>query len=129
MNKTLRTELEQKDVIGKSLWDHAFERLKRNRADMISLTILAIMSLLVFIGPYLSVHRFDTIYWDAFSIGPSLSKGHLFGTDTTGRDLFVRVLVGGRLSLMIGIISTLVSLVIGITYGAIAGYIGGKVDC
>ena len=128
MNKTLRTELEQKDVIGKSLWDHAFERLKRNRAAMISLTILAIMSLLVFIGPYLSVHRFDTIYWDAFSIGPSLSKGHLFGTDTTGRDLFVRVLVGGRLSLMIGIISTLVSLVIGITYGAIAGYIGGKVD-
>ena len=128
MNKTLRTELEQKDVIGKSLWDHAFERLKRNRAAMISLTILAIMSLLVFIGPYLSVHQFDTIYWDAFSIGPSLSKGHLFGTDTTGRDLFVRVLVGGRLSLMIGIISTLVSLVIGIAYGAIAGYIGGKVD-
>ena len=128
MNTVLRETLTKQDIIGKSLWHHAFDRLKRNKAAMISLGILTFMFILVFLGPIISPQQYDKIYWDAFSAAPSLVNGHFFGTDATGRDLFVRVLIGGRLSLMIGIVSTLVSLIIGITYGAIAGYLGGKID-
>ena len=59
---------------------------------------------------------------------PNIESGHYFGTDGNGRDLLVRILYGGRLSLSIGIIATLVSVIIGVTYGTIAGYFGGKLD-
>lgn len=128
MSSKLVSTVESIDIQGKSLWYHAIKRLRQNKAAMISLYCLLTLSLLVIIGPLLSPHQFDTIYWDAFLIPPTLSKAHFFGTDSNGRDLFVRILIGGRLSLMIGLVSTVVSLIIGITYGAVAGYIGGKVD-
>lgn len=128
MNSKLVSTVESIDIQGKSLWYHAIKRLRQNKAAMISLYCLLTLSLLVIIGPLLSPHQFDTIYWDSFLIPPTLSKAHFFGTDSNGRDLFVRILIGGRLSLMIGLVSTVVSLIIGITYGAVAGYIGGKVD-
>jgi oligopeptide transport system permease protein len=75
----------------------------------------------------LSAWRFDKPNWDEIAV-PPLTAGHLFGTDSLGRDLFTRTLMGGRLSLLVGIVSTLVSLVIGIAWGATAGFLGGRVD-
>jgi oligopeptide transport system permease protein len=83
---------------------------------------------LVLLAPLLSPYEFDSTDWDRISTPPSLSNGHYFGTDDVGRDLFVRTLYGGRISLLVGLAATLVSLVIGIAWGATAGYAGGRID-
>ena len=83
---------------------------------------------LVLLAPLLSPYDIDSTDWDRISIGPSASTAHWFGTDDVGRDLFVRTLYGGRISLLVGLAATLVSLVIGIAWGATAGYAGGKTD-
>jgi len=118
----------QTEIQGRSLWVDAWYRLKRNRAAMVSAVILGLIALMVAFAPYLSPYEFDEVNWDLISAPPSLADGHVFGTDGVGRDLFVRTLYGGRMSLMVGIIATLVSLVIGISYGATAGYLGGRTD-
>jgi oligopeptide transport system permease protein len=112
----------------RSLWADAWTVLRRNRAAMASLIILLIMGVLVIAAPVLSSYSFDDTDWDNVSVSPSLSTGHFFGTDTLGRDLFVRTLYGGRISMLVGVVATLVSLFIGISYGAISGYLGGRVD-
>jgi oligopeptide transport system permease protein len=113
---------------GRSLWADAWDKLKRNRAAMVGAWTIAAMALLVLLGPLLSRYAFDATDFANTSIGPSASTGHWFGTDTLGRDLFVRTLYGGRISLLVGMVATAVSLVIGVTYGAVAGYFGGRVD-
>jgi oligopeptide transport system permease protein len=113
---------------GRSLWTDAWETLRRNRAAMVGALVIAAMSVLVIAGPWLSPYTYDFTDWANTSIGPDLATGHIFGTDTLGRDIFVRTLHGGRISLMIGVVATLVSLIIGVSYGAIAGYVGGRVD-
>jgi oligopeptide transport system permease protein len=113
---------------GRSLWSDAWQVLRRNRAAMVALIILSIMMVMVVIAPFLSPYSFDYTDWDRISVAPSIAEGHPFGTDALGRDLFVRTLYGGRISLMVGLVATLVSLFIGISYGAIAGYLGGRVD-
>jgi oligopeptide transport system permease protein len=118
----------QAQVVGRSLWADAWAKLKNNRAAMLSAWIIAAMALLVIVGPALSRYTFDFTDFANTSIGPSRSTGHWFGTDTLGRDLFVRTLFGGRISLVVGVVATAVSLAIGITYGAVAGYFGGRVD-
>jgi len=95
---------------------------------MVAAVIIATMAVLVVIGPWFSQYSYDFTDWGNLSIGPSLETGHIFGTDTLGRDLFVRTLYGGRVSLMVGIVATAVSLIIGISYGAAAGYSGGRLD-
>ncbi len=116
----------------RSLWSDAWLTLRQNRAAMAAAVVLGILVLLVILGPSLSAYRFDKPNWDEIAVPPSvgsvLTGGHLFGTDSLGRDLFTRTLMGGRLSLIIGIVSTLVSLVIGIAWGATAGFLGGRVD-
>ncbi len=113
---------------GQSLWHHAWLRLKQNRLAIASAIILALVVVLVIAGPMLSPHQFDAIDWEQMSVPPDFSSAHYFGTDAMGRDLFVRTLYGGRISLLVGLVATLVSLIIGITYGAIAGFFGGRVD-
>ena len=113
---------------GRSLWYDAWLVLRRNRAAMWSLFMLAGMGLLVVAGPWLSPFAYDFTDWDSVSSSPSFADAHIFGTDGLGRDLFVRTLYGGRISLLVGIVATAVSLLIGISYGATAGYIGGRVD-
>ena len=115
-------------VAGRSLWVDAWQTLRRNRAAVVSVIIIAVMAVLVIIGPFFSSYDYDFTDWSNLSVGPSLETGHIFGTDTLGRDLFVRTLFGGRISLMVGIVATLVSLLIGVSYGATAGYLGGRVD-
>ena len=113
---------------GRSLWSDAWRVLRRNRAAMAASVVLLTMTAMIVVAPFLSPYSFDYTDWDSISVPPSLSDGHPFGTDALGRDLFVRTLYGGRISLMVGLVATLVSLIIGISYGAIAGYLGGRVD-
>ena len=120
--------IEQAAVQGRSLWDDARARLMRNKAAVTGLVILAVLVFLAFIGPLLWVHESDVIYRDRVQMAPTLENLHLFGTDAQGRDLFARVLVGLRMSLMVGVVATMVSLAIGVVWGATAGFLGGRVD-
>jgi oligopeptide transport system permease protein len=120
----LDTEL----AAGRSLWADAWIALKRNRAAVASAWMIGSLAVVVIVGPWFCAYAYDYIDFAHASSGPSLATRHLFGTDTLGRDLFVRTLFGGRISLLIGVVSTAVSLVIGVGYGAVAGYFGGRVD-
>ncbi|WP_428380240.1 ABC transporter permease [Nevskia ramosa] len=102
------------------------ELLKQPGVAMPALLLMLIL-LLAIIGPWFAPQPFDAIDFEAdWGRGPSLA--HPFGTDELGRDLFARVCVGGRLSLAVGLVSTLVALLIGIAWGAVAGYLGGRID-
>ncbi|HMR34092.1 MAG TPA: oligopeptide ABC transporter permease OppC [Geminicoccaceae bacterium] len=116
------------EVEGRSLWQDARRRLLRNKAAVVSLAVLALITLMAIFAPWLSPHPFDEVYWDQIGMPPDFANAHWFGTDGNGRDLFVRTLYGARVSLAVGVAATLVSLVIGVVYGAAAGFIGGKVD-
>lgn len=120
--------LDTRPVMGRSLYVDAWHRLLKNKAAVAGLVVLALMVVLVVAGPMLSDWDHEIPDWDHYSSAPSLETGHWFGTDALGRDLFVRTLIGGQISLLVGIISTLVSLLIGVSYGAVAGYFGGRVD-
>jgi len=111
---------------GRSLWQDAWRRLKRNRAAMAGLVILAVVALLAILAPLLSRYAFDAVDFDAISVPPDAA--HWFGTDDLGRDLFARTLYGGRISLLVGLVATVVSLLLGVSYGAVSGYVGGAVD-
>jgi oligopeptide transport system permease protein len=116
-------------VKGRSLWDDAMARLMRNKAAVTSMWVLGLLVVLALVGQLeLWVHDYDFLYRDLVSSPPSLENWHLFGTDGQGRDLVARTLVGLGVSLMVGIVATFVSLIIGVTYGAIAGFVGGAVD-
>jgi len=120
--------LDRREVKGRSLYVDAWHRLRRNKAALTGMALLLIIVLLVIIGPMLNPWDHEIPDWDHYSTPPSLDTGHLMGTDALGRDLFERVMVGGRVSLLVGLIATLVSLFIGVTYGAVAGYLGGRID-
>lgn len=120
--------LEVSDVKGRSPWEHAWHRLLKNRAAIFSAYIMAGMLVLVLFGPMLVSWESDFTDWDYTSAPPSLASGHWFGTDAVGRDILVRTLEGGRISLLVGLVATLVSLLIGVSYGAVAGYFGGRAD-
>jgi oligopeptide transport system permease protein len=112
---------------GRSLWDDARRRLLRNKAAVASMVLLLVMVLLASIGPVLAPYPFDQINKnDVWS--PPLTSGHLLGADALGRDLLSRLLMGLRVSLAVGVVATFVSLVIGVLWGAVAGYVGGRVD-
>ena len=115
-------------IKGNSLYSDAFKRLLKNKASLASLIILLLITLLSIFGPYLLQYDFYETDWNSIYLAPNIESGHYFGTDGNGRDLLVRILYGGRLSLSIGIIATLVSVLIGVTYGTIAGFFGGKLD-
>jgi oligopeptide transport system permease protein len=115
-------------IKGRSLWDDAWVRLKRNKAATASTFILLAITLLAIAGPWFSPYAYDFLDYDNFNKPPNLANGHIFGTDSLGRDLFVRTMYGARISLMIGIVATFVSLLIGVVYGATAGFVGGRVD-
>ncbi len=116
------------DIKGRSLWQDAARRFFRNKAALASLVILSVITLLVILGPHLSSFTYDDPDWTAMHTGPDFASGHYFGTDSLGRDLFVRTLMGGRISLMVGVLGAVVAVVIGTLYGAAAGFIGGRLD-
>lgn len=120
--------MDRRPVKGRSLWVDAWHRLKRNKAALAGAFILVLIMVLVTFGPMLNPWDHEIPDWDHYSTAPSLETGHVMGTDALGRDLFERVMVGGRISLLVGLVATLVSLLIGVAYGATAGYLGGRVD-
>lgn len=113
---------------GRSLWDDAWRRLMRNPAAVASLYVVALLVLVAIFGPFLWVHKYDTIFRESVGIAPTLENLHIFGTDTEGRDMVARVIFGLRISLLVGFAATVVALTIGVLYGAIAGFSGGIVD-
>jgi len=110
-----------------SLWADAWKRLKRNRAAVVSAVVLVIISGISAASPWLPGLA-DPASQDLKLGATSPSVAHPFGTDDLGRDVLSRVATGGRISLMVGLVATLVSLLIGVTYGAVAGYRGGTLD-
>ena len=120
--------LDTRPVMGRSLYVDAWHRLLKNKAAVAGLGVLVVMAVMVVFGPMLVEWDHEIPDWDNYSSPPSLETNHWFGTDALGRDLFVRTMIGGQISLLVGIISTLVSLLIGVSYGAVAGYFGGRVD-
>ena len=112
----------------RSPWRDALQRFRRNKAAVTSLVFLVFVTALCVIGPWLLPHAYDSTDWDALKLPPSLTNSHFWGTDESGRDLLVRCLVGGRISLMVGILTTLTSIALGVVWGATAGYVGGAVD-
>jgi oligopeptide transport system permease protein len=115
-------------VKGRSLWDDSRRRLLANRAAMAGFIVLGLIILIAVIGPFLWPHQYDTQYRDRLAIGPTWDNLHLLGTDIYGRDMVARIMGGLRISLTVGAVATLVSLLIGVGWGAIAGFAGGRID-
>lgn len=113
---------------GRSLWQNAWRRLRRNRAAIVSLWLLGLITLAAIALPWVWPYGYAEPNWNMLYHAPTLQGGHIFGTDALGRDVLVRVLWGCRISLMVGLIATLVTLVIGVAWGATAGFVGGWVD-
>lgn len=126
----LATIAVQPEVQGRSLWADARRRFMRNKAAVVGLAILIIVALLCFGAPYLGLHDPEEVDWslETLSIPPNFELGYYFGTDQNGRDLFVRTLYGGQVSLFVGLVATLVSILIGTLWGATAGFVGGRTD-
>jgi oligopeptide transport system permease protein len=128
-------------VVGTSLWKDAYKRLKKNRLAVLGFVVVCVIVLASVVGPWIiqqtTGYTYDYIPTDAALVTSqppftapdgSFAWTHPMGTDDAGRDILARVLLGGRISMMVGVISTLVSLIIGIAVGATAGYLGGRVD-
>jgi len=126
MQDTTLTEAMAAVPRGVSLWEDAWRRLRRNRLAMFGLVFLALMILLCLFAPWLTAYGYEEQNLRLGAQPPSAT--HWFGTDTFGRDMLTRVLYGGRLSLAVGFVATAVALVIGVAWGAVAGYAGGRVD-
>jgi oligopeptide transport system permease protein len=108
--------------------DEAARRLKSNPAAVVALGVTCAIIVLTLIGPWISPNDVQTLDWLHIAASPGTQSSHWFGTDRLGRDLFVRTLAGTRVSLAIGLAASIVSLLVGVTYGAIAGYVGGRTD-
>jgi oligopeptide transport system permease protein len=132
---------EDEHIAGTSLWKDAWRRLLKNKLAVFGLIVVIITAIVSLIGPFLirssTGFTYDYIPSDVTlikSIPPmqsaqgGFSWRHPMGTDNSGRDLLARVLLGGQISLMVGIISTIVSLIIGVSFGATAAYLGGRID-
>ena len=110
---------------GRSLWKDAMARFRRHRAAMASVWVLGAITVLAVLVPEFWPNSLDEVNWDYLESPPTTENYLWFGTDVNGRDMFSRTFYGARISLTIGVLTTLVALIIGVAYGAIAGYRGG----
>jgi oligopeptide transport system permease protein len=113
---------------GRSLTQDAIRRLLANKAALVSLGLFVVIVVAAFAGPYFVPWAYDRVDWTAIRQPPNFEKGHFFGTDQNGRDLLARTLQGTQMSLIVAFVATLVSVFIGVVYGAVAGYFGGRID-
>ena len=111
---------------GSSLWKNGFRRFLKNRIALSGCVFLGILAILSLLAPLIAPFSYEAQDLSLGAVGPN--SLHLLGTDSLGRDLLTRILYGGRVSLLVGFCATAVSVLIGVTYGAIAGYRGGLLD-
>ena len=104
----------------------AWRRLKKNKAAMFGLVVLGVLIVLSILGPWITPYSYSE---QNLELGPSSpSPAHWLGSDLFGRDLLTRILYGNRISLAVGFIASFVALIIGVSWGAVAGYLGGRID-
>jgi oligopeptide transport system permease protein len=115
-------------AVGRSQLRNGFARMLRNRAAVAGMIVMALIVLVCVAGPWVIPFNAVDPDFESVSVPPSLSTGHFFGTDELGRDLLARTLSGGRTSLLIGVSATIVCMIIGVLYGATAGFLGGVAD-
>ena len=111
-----------------TLWRGAGQRLRANRAAVIALAVIAILVMLALAAPALNPNSIETLDWSQVATAPGVAHAHWFGTDRLGRDLFVRTFEGARTSIAVGLVAGAVSLTLGLGFGTIAGYVGGRAD-
>jgi oligopeptide transport system permease protein len=111
---------------GVSLWQDAWRRLLRNRMAVVGLIVVGLLLFAFITADFLPPYSYDKADYDSTRVPPRAD--HIFGTDKLGRDLFSRIWWGTRVSLTVAVVGSLTSLVIGMTYGSIAGYLGGQLD-
>ena len=109
-------------------WRQAGRRLRGKPAALSAAAVIVLIACAAFVGPHFSGIAYDSLDWDALAVPPQFGGAHWLGTDRLGRDLFVRTLYGVRISLVIGLLASAVSLVIGVSWGMVAGYAGGRTD-
>ncbi|WP_321823547.1 ABC transporter permease [Pyramidobacter piscolens] len=107
-------------------WQDAWQRLKRDKLAMFGLFLIVCIFLMAIFGPLLSPYAYDE--QDFLISNEFPSRAHPFGTDMFGRDMFVRVMYGARISLAVGLMASLINLTIGVIYGSISGFVGGRTD-
>jgi oligopeptide transport system permease protein len=110
------------------LWREPGRRLRANTGAVIALCVVVILVSMALVGPWLSPNDIGALDWSHVATWPGMAHAHWFGTDRLGRDLFVRTLDGARVSLAVGLVASAVSLSVGVSYGAVAGYLGGRTD-
>lgn len=125
-DQALAATLPSTEDRGASLGRDAWLRLRKNKLAVFGMITLAVVTVVCVAGPWFIRYGYEDQNLDLGAVGPNAS--HWLGTDTLGRDLLVRMLYGGRVSLGVGLCATLVALTIGVTYGAVAGFFGGKRD-
>lgn len=118
--KTVKISVERQSV-----WKDIWKELKKNKVAMVSVVLLAILIIAVLLAP---LSPYDPYKLDASQKLQGISSSHWFGTDEYGRDYFTRTLYGGRVSLLVGFMSMIMTVVIGTSLGVFSGYVGGKVD-
>src|SRR5690625_4969251 len=123
-----KNDTEQEEVVRPSLsyWQDAWRRLRKNKMAMVGLIFLILLTLMAIFGPYMTNYDVNTQQLSNQNQPPS--KEHWFGTDNLGRDVFTRTWYGARISLFVGFMAALIDCVVGIIYGGISGYKGGRTD-
>lgn len=111
---------------GRSLWEDASVRLRKNRLAMFGLVVLVVIGLLAIFAPWITPYTYEAQNLQLGATPPSAQ--YWLGTDVFGRDQLTRILYGSRISLMVGLVATGVALLIGVAWGTVAGYVGGRVD-
>ncbi|HEV7359371.1 MAG TPA: ABC transporter permease subunit [Steroidobacteraceae bacterium] len=108
--------------------DDAVRRLRANPAAVLAMFVISGIIVVTLFGPWLNPNNTQALDWLHLAARPSGENAHWFGTDRLGRDLFVRTLAGTRVSIAIGLVASAISLIVGVGYGAVAGYVGGRTD-
>ena len=124
MKRTLLNTIEIDKGI--SLWSNSWYRLKQNKLAMVGLVVLSFMILIALLTPWIAPYSYEVQDLNLGAVPPSAK--HWLGTDTFGRDLLTRIMYGSRVSLAVGFLATAVSLIIGVTWGSISGFSGGRTD-
>ncbi len=126
MQNTILAQATEDDSVGVSLWKDAYHRLLKNKLATIGGIFILIEVVVCLVTPWIAPYGFDTQNLEMTLVKPSMA--HWLGTDNLGRDLFTRLLYGGRISMMVGFLASMVSVIVGVVYGAISGFVGGKLD-